>query len=385
MKQTICAQCVLDVSSKLISFDTKGICNFCYKFESDAKDVLYVSDEIKQKRFNNAIAKIKRLGENNKYDCILGLSGGVDSSYLAIIAKEQKLKPLVVHFDNGWNSEMAVKNIEKIVSKLGFDLYTYVIDWEIFRDAQKAYIKASVIDLEVPTDMLITAVLFDIAKKYKIKTILSGYNLATEGVLPADWSCKRKFDAVNFKNTIKAHGNSKTLRKFPMIGFYRNHIYKNYFQISLVPLLNDLNYKKAEVKKRLMKELDWQDYGGKHYESIWTRFYQGYILPKKFNVDKRKAHLSNLILNGEMTRDDALKELESPPYPVNMQMEDKIYVCKEFGFSEEEFDRLMALDAVPHEFYGSETDSPLKMKLFEKISLFVLFQFVYRFGLLKRE
>lgn len=383
MKQTICSKCILDTTSKLIEFDQQGVCNFCHKFENDAKDVLFVSDQIKKQRFENEIAKIKKLGEGKKYDCILGLSGGVDSSYLAIIAKEQGLRPLVVHFDNGWNSEMAVKNIENIVSKLGFDLFTYVIDWEIFKDAQKAYIKASVLDMEVPTDMLIFAVLFDIAKKHKIKTILSGYNLATEGVLPRDWSYERKFDAVNFRNIIKKHGNSKTLSKFPYLGYYRHHIYRNYYQINLVALLNHLNYKKFEVKKRLMQELDWQDYGGKHYESIWTRFYQGYILPKKFNIDKRKAHLSNLILNNEITREQALEEVKGEPYPAQLQLEDREYVCKKFGFAIEEFDALMAQKEVPHSFYGEETDSPLKMKIFEKISLFILFQLFYRFRLIK--
>ncbi len=384
MKQTVCSQCILDTTSKLIEFDKEGVCNFCHKFNHDAKQVLYVADDVKKQRFDNEIAKIKKLGEGNKYDCILGLSGGVDSSYLAIVAKEQGLRPLVVHFDNGWNSEMAVKNIENIVGKLGFDLYTYVVDWEIFKDAQKAYIKASVLDLEVPTDMLIFAVLFDIAKKFKIKTILSGYNLATEGVLPRDWSYERKFDAVNFRNIIKKHGNPKTLNKFPYLGFYRYHIYRNYYQINLVALLNHLNYKKQEVKKRLMSELDWQDYGGKHYESIWTRFYQGYILPKKFNIDKRKAHLSNLILNGEITREQAQEQMKEEPYPLQLQQDDKEYVCKKFGFTMAEFEALLALKEVPHEAYGQETDSPFKMKLFEKMSMLVLFQFFYRFRLIKR-
>ena len=384
MKQTICTKCILDTTSKLISFDQNGVCNFCHKFDEDAKDVLYVSDEIKRERFTKEIQRIKKLGEGKQYDCILGLSGGVDSSYLAIIAKEQGLRPLVVHFDNGWNSELAVKNIENIVSRLGFDLYTYVIDWELFKDAQKSYIKASVLDMEVPTDMLIFAVLFDIAKKYKIKTILSGYNLATEGVLPRDWSYERKFDAVNFRNIIRKHGNPKTLKKFPYLGYYRHHIYKNYYQINLVALLNHLNYKKAEVKKRLMAELDWQDYGGKHYESIWTRFDQGYILPKKFNIDKRKAHLSNLILNGELTREQALEQMKEEPYPAELQMEDKQYVCKKFGFTLPEFDALMALKEVPHAAYGQETDSPKKMKIFERISLIVLFQFFYRFKIIRR-
>lgn len=383
MKQTTCTKCILDTTSKLIEFDKDGVCNFCHKFDYDAKDVLYVSDEVKKQRFETSINKIKELGKNKKYDCILGLSGGVDSSYLALIAKEQNLRPLVVHFDNGWNSEMAVKNIENIVGKLGFDLYTYVVDWEIFKDAQKSYVKASVLDMEVPTDMLIFAVLFDIAKKFKIKTILSGYNLATEGVLPRDWSYERKFDAVNFKNIVRKHGTPKTLSKFPYLGFYQYHIYKNYYQINLVALLNHLNYKKQDVKKRLIAELDWQDYGGKHYESIWTRFYQGYILPKKFNIDKRKAHLSNLILNKEISREEALKEMEVEPYPVDMQLEDKEYVCKKFGFTIEEFETLMNQKETPHAHYGQETDSPLKMKIFEKVSLFILFQFFYRFRLIK--
>jgi N-acetyl sugar amidotransferase len=380
MAQTICKQCILDTTSKLITFDETGVCNFCRKFESEAAEVLHIPSEIKKKKFDRTITRIKERGKNAKYDCILGLSGGVDSSYLAILAKEQGLRPLVVHFDNGWNSELAVKNIENIVGKLGFDLFTYVVDWEIFKEAQKAYIKASVLDMEVPTDMLIFAVLFDIAKKHKIKTILSGTNLATEGVLPRDWSYERKFDAVNFRNIIKQHGDAKILSKFPYLGFYRHFIYRNYYQIELTPLLNLVDYKKMQVKQRLMKELDWQDYGGKHYESIWTRFYQGYILPKKFNIDKRKAHLSNLILNNEITREEAIEEVKPEPYPKDIQQQDKEYVCKKFDFTIEEFDRLMALPEVPHASFGQETDAPWKMKWFEKLGMFFLFQVCYRFG-----
>lgn len=384
MEQTVCKKCILDnVTSKAVRFDEEGICNFCRSFEEGAEELIYVPDEVKKQRFDKIISELKERGKGQKYDCILGLSGGVDSSYMAILAKEQNLRPLVVHFDNGWNSELAVKNIENIVNKLNLDLYTYVVDWEIFRDAQKAYVKASVLDMEVPTDMLIFAVLFDIAKKHKIKTILAGHNLATEGVLPTDWSYTRKFDSVNFRNIVKQHGNPKILKKFPFLGFYRYHIYKNYYQINMVAPLNHVNYKKKDIKQRLMKELDWKDYGGKHYESIWTRFYQGYILPAKFNIDKRKAHLSNLVLNKEMTREEALEEMKSPPYPADMQMADKEYVCKKFGWTVPEFDALIAQKNIPHAAYGQETDSPMKMKAFEKLSLFFLFQICYRFGFLK--
>ncbi len=364
-----CTKCVLDTTSKHITFDENGICNFCKKYDSFAAKFISKSKIDKKKEFDFAITKIKKYGENKKYNCIVGLSGGVDSSYIAYLSKQTDLRPLVVHFDNGWNSEQAVKNIERIVNKLGFDLYTHVVDWEEFKALQLAYIRASVVDIEVPTDYLIIATLYKIAADKNIKFILSGYNYVTEYGLPADWNYSDKTDDENLRNIYNSFGKS-TLKNFPKFSKYKKFYYQEFLGIESVELLNKIDYVKSDVKKILESELDWLDYGGKHYESIFTRFYQGYILPKKFNIDKRKAHLSSLIWSGQVNRADAIKELEIPPYPETLQLQDKIYVIKKLELSENEFDSIMAAKAIEHSYYGIENLNTFLFKLFKAILFF---------------
>ncbi|MEO6306141.1 MAG: N-acetyl sugar amidotransferase, partial [Bacteroidia bacterium] len=327
-----CAKCVLDTTSRYITFDKEGVCNFCKKYDNFAAKFINKTKEEKKSEFKFAINKIKRYGKNKKYNCIVGLSGGVDSSYIAYLAKQNNLNPLVVHFDNGWNSEQAVKNIERIVNKLGFDLHTHVVDWEEFKELQLAYFKASVVDIEVPTDYLIIATLYKIAAEKNIKFILSGYNYVTEYGLPGDWNYSNKTDDENLRNIYKAYGNS-TLKNFPVFSKYNKFYYQEILGIESVELLNKMEYTKSDVKKILETQLDWMDYGGKHYESVFTRFYQGYILPKKFNIDKRKAHLSSLIWSGQCERTKAIEELKQPPYPEDMQLQDREYVIKKLDFT----------------------------------------------------
>ena len=350
-----CTKTVMDdIADPNISFDDKGVCNYYYEyFEKEQQHVKKGKEgaDFFQKKIN----EIKQAGKNKPYDCILGLSGGVDSSYLAYLAKKEGLRPLVVHFDNGWNSELAVKNIETIVSLLGFDLYTYVINWEEFKDLQLAYLKASVIDIEVITDHAIAATLYQLAAKHKINYFLSGYNIVTEAILPKAWVFSKQ-DAENIKDIHKHYG-TVPLKTFPMLTMAKKRYYSMLMNVESVPLLNYVDYNKNKVKDLLQKELNWKDYGGKHYESIWTRFYQGYILPEKFKVDKRKAHLSTLICSGQITKEEALEELKQPIYNANQLEEDKEFVLKKLGLSENQFNKLMALSPHPHTKFKTESNS----------------------------
>ncbi|MCW3077772.1 MAG: N-acetyl sugar amidotransferase [Bacteroidetes bacterium] len=360
-----CTRCVMDTTASGIEFDEKGVCNFCRSFEKLAEKTIWRPKEVRIKELNDAVTKIKKLGKNDKYDCLIGLSGGVDSSYICYWAKQVGLRPLVVHFDNGWNSELAIKNIENIISKTGFDYYAYVINWEDFKDLQLAYIKASVIDIEVPTDQLIYASLHKIARKYKIKSIINGNNISSEGILPETWYFPDKLDIVNLTEIHKRFGTRK-LKNFPKLGLTQQFINARLYSMYSVPPLNLMDYDKNEAKKILTEEFGWRDYGGKHYESIFTRFYQGYILPKKFNVDKRKAHLSSLVASHTITREEAIEELKKPTYDPALQKEDYEYALKKFGISKEEFEKYMHEKPVEHKFYGSQWDK----KHFRKYYIF---------------
>ena len=361
-----CTRCVLDTTSSTIFFDEKGVCNYCHAFDRQMKKFITIDPVIKQNQLNQIINYIKKVGKNNQYDCIIGLSGGVDSTYMAYLAKQLGLRPMAVHFDNSWNSELAVKNIENSVSKLQLDLKTYVIDWQEFKEIQLAYLKASVVDIEVPTDQLIFAALNKIARQNNIKYILSGANIVTEYGVPLDWAYRNKSDQTNLLNIYKQFGNGKKLTTLPKFDFYTRYFYNQVYGIQTLSLLNYVDYTKEKVKQVISSELAWQDYGGKHFESVFTRFYQGYILPKKFNVDKRKAHLSALICSGQITKQEAVKELDSNTYDNRLQEEDKVFVIKKFNLTTSEFDAIMNAPRVEHDFYGTELASKLKQKLFLK-------------------
>lgn len=358
----------MDTTTKYITFDSEGICNFCSNYRSLASKFIDIDPAIRKKEFDFLISKIKRYSKNRKYDCVLGLSGGVDSSYLAYLAKKEGLKPLVVHFDNGWNSELAVKNIETLVSKLGFDLNTYVVDWNEFKELQKAYIKAGVVDIEVPTDYMITAVLYKLAAQNNINFILSGYNYVTEYGLPKDWAYTNKTDDVNLRNIYKKFG-TKNLRTFPRISMWHRFYYQQIRGIESIELLNKIDYKKKEVKSILENELGWRDYGGKHYESIFTRFYQGYILPRKFDVDKRKAHWSSLIRSNQANKQEALADLAMPPYDLQTQMDDYDYVTKKLDFTKAEFETILNTKPIDHAVYGSENLNSTVFKLVKVVMI----------------
>lgn len=345
-----CTKTVMDnISDPDITFDEKGICNYYYEYfqhiPKEVSDPAFGGAELKK-----IVAEIKNTGKGKKYDCIIGVSGGVDSTYVALKVKELGLRPLVVHFDNGWNSEIAVKNIENITHTLGFDLYTHVFEWEEFKDIQLAFFKAHVIDIEAITDIAIRGVLNMLALKYDIKYIISGNNYRTESILPHSWTYK---DYLNIVDIHKKFG-TRSIRLFP---FYDNLLKKLKMKFSgckIICLLDYIDYNKTIAKQQIAKELHWQDYGGKHYESIFTRFYQGYILPQKFGIDKRKAHLTNLICSGEITRKHALLELEKPMYAIEQLRTDYPFVIKKLGFTESGFDEYLNTPGQSHHNFDTQ-------------------------------
>lgn len=353
-----CSLSVMDtIADPNITFDEKGICNYYYQYLEDEKKVF--NGEVGAKKLEEIVAKIKEKGKIKSYDCLIGVSGGVDSTFLAMKVKELGLRPLAIHLDNGWNSELAVKNIENIMNKLNIDLYTYVLDWEEFRDLQLSFFKADVIDIEALTDHAILAILYQQAMKHKIKYIISGNNVVTEAVLPSAWVFK---DPINIKDIHRKFGKVK-LKTFPFLNYYRRFIIEKFLSLEYVQMLNLIDYDKKDAKKQITEKLEWRDYGGKHYESIFTRFYQGYILPEKFKVDKRKAHLSNLIFSGQMTKEEALEELKKPIYAKEQYRTDKEFALKKLGFSESEFENYINRPAVCHKKYAHQKS------IFQKIPI----------------
>ena len=362
-----CSMSVMDnIADPDITFDENGICNYYYEYlEAEKQHVL--KGEAGEKKYNEIIAQIKADGKGKKYDCILGVSGGVDSTYLAYLAKQASLRVLCVHFDNGWNSELAVKNIQNIVEKCGFDLYTYVIDWEEFRDIQLAYFKANVIDIEAVTDIAIFSALDIICKEQGIKHIIDGRNVVTEVTLPQAWICK---NTSNLRDIHNRFGSMKR-KAYPLMSPIRRRLVARSKPFQSWPLLNYLVYDKKVAKETIISELNWRDYGGKHYESVFTRFYQGYILPMKFKVDKRKAHLSNLIFSGQLIKAEALAELEQPIYPASIFEQDLQFVLKKLGYTEETFQHYLDAPAVAHQQYN------MSLSLFDEYPVLKPFKILF--------
>lgn len=351
MEYQNCRLCLMDSTDLDIKFDLEGVCNHCVDAKRKIINYQFSKDDSEANLRNLAI-KIKK-GQRGEYDSILGLSGGVDSSYVAYLAQKMGLNPLCVHFDNGWNSDIAVKNIKNIIDVTGFDLYTYVIDWPEFRDLQRAFFKAGVVDIEMLTDHAIFASLFKIRKDHKISTVLSGTNYTTEHGMPRKWSWS-KMDLKNIKAIQKQFGEMK-IKSFPTMSTLYWLLMRQFnFGGTFEEPLNKINFRKGDAMRVLAKEFSWQYYGGKHYESVFTKFYQAYILPTKFGIDKRKMHLSGLIRNDELSREDALAEFNKSLYEVNELKRDKAFVLKKLGFSESEFDLMMLEKPIPHDFYATD-------------------------------
>ncbi len=337
----------MDTTDPHIVFDGEGVCDHCsaafWRLKNSAWNL---SPDAKIKALDQLVKKIKVQGRGKRYDCVIGVSGGVDSTYVAFMAKKNGLRPLAVHFDNGWNSELAVANIEKTLKRLGIDLYTFVVDWEEFRDLQLSFLKASTPDSEIPTDHGIFSLLFHVARKEGLRYILAGTNAATESIMPLAWS--RGHNDWKYIQSVQRLFGTVRLTTFPHRTLWSDAFMRVLLRIQWVHFLDFFEYNKANAEKYLEKEIHWKPYGGKHYESIYTRFFQGYILPKKFGIDKRKAHLSSIIMSGQRSRAQALAELNKPPLDSRMAEEDRVFVIQKLGLTEQAFDEIMA--APPRSF-----------------------------------
>lgn len=362
MEYQICSRCVMDTSDPEIVFDEHGVCNHCKGAKEKLREV-----EEKRKNFDGDAfsAEVKAAGKGKKYDCIVGISGGVDSCYVMYLAKKMGLRPLAVHFDNGWDSELAVQNIKRLLEKLEIDLYTYVVDWQEFRSLQLAFFRASTPDCEIPTDHMVYPVLGMMAHKYKCKYIITGHNNASESILPQSWS-QGHFDWRYIRSVYRIHGEgSGKLKTFPHFDrpdydyFVRKFVWFN--------ILDYIDYNKDEAKKFLQENYGWRDYGGKHYESFYTKFYQTYILPVKFGYDKRRMHLSSLIVAGQLSRDEALETLETLPYDEKTIERDIEYFLEKMQISREEFDRIMKEKPLRFQDYPNNTND-LTGRLIKKLS-----------------
>lgn len=335
----ICTQCLMDTTVPDINFDENGICNLCTDYSQRiTKDLFH--DDAGQIRLEKLVREIKRRGAKRDYDCLIGISGGVDSTYVAyLVKKKYGLRPLAVHLDNGWNSELSVANVEQIVKRLDIDLYTYVLDWDKFKDLQISFLKSGISNIEIPTDHAIWAVLVRTAAQRRIPYIISGNNIVTESIMPESWLYGSK-DARLITGIHHELGQNKG-RSIPVLSTLNYVYYLLIRGIRWIPILNYVPYSKLEAKKIITDELGWRDYGGKHYESIFTRFFHAYYLPEKFGYDLRRSYLSALILSGQMTRDEALLEIETPTAPAQQLKDDREYVIKKLGLSAEEFEQIM--------------------------------------------
>ena len=340
----------MDTTDPEITFDEKGICNHCLKYDERVKNELYCRMPDGKQKLERLVKRMQESGRDKEYDCIIGVSGGTDSTMVAYLTKQLGLRPLAVHVDNGWNTELAVSNIEKTLKTLGIDLLTVVLDWKEFKDLQISFLKASVANCEIPTDHAILATLYRTAAHKGVRYILSGSNLVTEGIIPESWG----YDAKDLRHLMAVHEKFGTaeLKRFPTLSFFDWINYVVVKGIKFVPILNYIEYEKKEAQRMLGEKIGWKDYGIKHGESVYTRFFQNYILPKKFGFDKRRAHLSTLICSGQITREGALEEMRRPPYASEKEArEEKEYVASKLGLSEGEFEKILALPVKAYKDY----------------------------------
>lgn len=331
----MCSRCVMDTTDPDITFDGQGVCNHCNAFENHTR-AHWHPDEGGAEIWAAKIHEIRSAGVGQEYDCIIGLSGGVDSSYLALKLAEWELRPLVVHVDAGWNSELATANIEALVKHCGFDLHTVVIDWREMRDLQLAYLKAGIANQDVPQDHAFFANLYTYAVKNNIRYILSGGNLATEAISVDEWGSSA-MDAISLKAVHKRFGTIP-LKSYQTISFFDYYFTYPFLRgLRTLRPLNYMPYDKASAITELEK-VGWRAYGRKHGESRFTKLFQNYYLPERFGFDKRKIHLSSMIVSGQISRAEALVQLAEPLYDDAALATDIAYFCKKLGITEREFD-----------------------------------------------
>lgn len=352
----ICSNCVMDTTDANIVFNEQGVCDHCNSFY---KNILpnWHTDERGSQKLQQYVDEIKRSGKGKPFDCILGMSGGIDSSYLAYIAKEFGLRPLIFHVDAGWNSQIAVNNIEKIVDKLGFDLYTEVIDWEEMRDLQLAFFKSGVPHLDIPQDHAFFATMYNYANHHKIKYILTGSNYSTECVKnPIEWIYFGS-DVKQIKDIHQKFGQ-QPLKNYPLSDILRHKVYLTYFRgIKVIKPLDYVPYIKEEAAQLLVDKFGWQKYPQKHFESRFTAFYEGYWLPKKFGYDTRKVQYSSLILTRQMTRINALESLKKPAYNEDTFAHDFQYIATKLQITTDELQSFMDAPNKTYRDYKSKLNT----------------------------
>lgn len=330
----ICTRCVMDTTDPEITFDSAGVCSHCNGFETNTRSHWHPDAE-GSRIWAAKLDEIRAAGKGKEYDCIIGLSGGVDSSYLALKLKDWNLRPLVVHVDAGWNSELATANIETLVKHCGYDLHTVVIDWPEMRDLQLAFLKAGIANQDIPQDHAFFANLYKYAVENNIKYMLSGGNIATEAISVGEWG-SAAMDAINLRAVHKRFGSGR-LKSYRTIGFF-----EYYFSFPFVHglrTLRPLNYmpydKDAAISE--LEKVGWRSYGRKHGESRFTKFFQNYYLPERFGYDKRRIHLSSLIVSGQMDRERALEVMAEPLYDKSELSGDIEYFCKKLGITKDQF------------------------------------------------
>jgi N-acetyl sugar amidotransferase len=331
----------MDTSDPTIAFDASGVCNHCRHFDAFVVPQWHPGPD-GRRLLDEAVRRIRSEGAGRPYDCAIGLSGGVDSSYLAYVAcRELGLRPLAVHVDGGWNSELATKNIEGIVRALKLDLYTHVVDWEEMRDLQRAFLLSGVANQDVPQDHAFFAALYRTAQAQGLRHVLSGGNFATESIMPDEWA----YNAMDLRHLhgIHARYGARPLVTYPRIGFFRMYVWNRYVKrMRVLRPLNFLPYNKAEAIAVLEREVGFRYYGGKHFESRFTRWQQLYFRPRRFGYDERRAYLSSLVLSGQMTRAEALETLAGDHRNVAVAEDDTPYVLKKLGVSAAEFEAVMS-------------------------------------------
>jgi N-acetyl sugar amidotransferase len=346
----------MDTTDPLITFDSDGHCCHCTEFfEKKAKHKYNGAES--DAALDRILENISRTGKGKKYDCVLGVSGGADSGYLAYIITQRGLRPLAVHMDNGWNSEKAVINIKNVTRKLGIDYESYVLDWEEFKNLQLSFLRASVPEAETPTDVAIPAALHSVAAKHGIKYILSGGNLATEGILPKSWH----YDVRDLKyfNYIHSTFGSRPLKSFPTFGYKKEIFYKIVKGMRMIYPLNFVPFVKDEAIRFLSEKFEWRPYGGKHHESTYTKFIQSYYLYEKFKIDYRRATLSTRICAGEINRCRAVEQLKCKPYDPAEIDEAKNYIAKKLSIDRDELEGIMRL---PPKWYWDYPNDEGKLK-----------------------
>ena len=357
----ICTRCIMDTTDPEIQFDDSGQCSHCDYFDNNITPA-WPSSADGPVYLNKMLTTIKSEGKGKRYDCIIGLSGGVDSSFLATKVAEWGLRPLVVHVDAGWNSELAVMNIEQICRRLDYDLLTHVVNWEDMRDLQISFLRSNLANQDVPQDHAFFAALYNHAEKQGIKHVISGSNFATENTLPQSWGYDA-MDAAHVKAIHKIFGKRR-LKNFPIVGFYKLRIkYPMILQMKVWAPLNYIKYDKDSAINILEKKYGWRYYGGKHYESRWTRFFQAHYLPEKFGYDKRKAHLSSLVLSRQISRDEALRQLNQPIYDPSILAEDKAFVAKKLRITIAELEEFISLPGRHYSEFPNGEKNNLRAKM----------------------